>query len=292
MSKFSYKNFEFRILESKDVNYEDVKVKLGEKFVEEMIELMYTLEVFTEEQLKYIFIKNYEVLESRFEEVLNILETNGMIKRILIISDETIEVLVLSDNSIKYLQDINDIEIEHEEKNEDYFENKKDKILSKLITNDLVIKYFEECSLFHSFEIEPKIEIEYEGEHGYISPNAIINLGEDMNAVHFIVYAIRKGENWENEVSQNVKYLETMYLEYAKTEILTKKPILLCVCEDKKQFMKVYRFFEKTEMPLDYLAFTTDDNLYNKKPKDGIYIVLKDDNDNINIENPKIVELG
>jgi hypothetical protein len=249
------------------------------------------LDIFTEKQFKSIYV-NIKGEEEKFDENFKKLLNLNVIRKITMEdSGRKEDVYFLANNGAKYIEETNDAEIEYEEKTAEYFNDNIDKLLAKLVTNELVIKYFNECSLFHSFEINPRIEIEYNEEKGYIEPSAVINFGEDLNHVHFLVYTLRKFEGWKEESVQNLSYLEAMYLTFEENEIITKKPLLLCVCEDEKQMMELYKELEETEIPLDFVMFITDEDIYSKEAYKSITIIYKDEEEKVQTKNVEVNEM-
>lgn len=285
---FKFKSYEVSKEVKNNVEYTDEYFAL--EITNEIVEIIYTLDVSTKDQIIELIKNKSEHDEEEIKKVMGaLIEVDGIRKHILK-GEENIEIYSLGENARKYLEESNVGTVNYEMLNKNIVNDKLDKVLGKLVTNDLVIKFFKECRVFNSFEISPKIEIIYNEEKGYISPNAVINFGEDIRQVHFFVHTVRKGEDWELELKQNLKYIESMYLNFEKNEILSRKPIFLCIAEDDEQIINVYKNIKQTEIEKDYIAFIKDEQIYNKKAFESISIVIEE-NGEVKIKNVKISEL-
>ena len=299
-------------------NYEDVKVQfngegnhvpfdrvvyerncntLRENPDKEIVKLVYELRTSTAEQIRSIISKKCGVKPGKVDERIKKLVALRLITRYQFVFQnkgqvvKTANMYLLDVNGKTWLEGEDMIDVEWNQKDNLAAFGHPEVFFGRLITNELITKYFTNCSTFYDYEVKPRIKFDKNGEAGYVRPNAIVNFGKKEKQVHFLIYAVRKHEGWEEEFKQTLVYLEELYRYFKPSEQLKQEPILTFICESDSHLKECYQLLEKSQVPLTYTVYTTDKLIDENEPANSIAIVKRSENGNIVIEYPELKQL-
>ncbi len=220
-------------------------------------------------------------LITRYQFVFN---TNGQIVK-------TANMYMLDINGKNFLEGEERIRIEWNQKDNLAINTHREIFFARLITNQLITKYFTKCSTFYSYEVKPRLKFDKNGEQGYIRPNAIVNFGKKDKQVHFIVESVRKVKGWEEDFKKSLTYVEDLYKYFKPGTQLKQEPIFMFICESDSHLKEVYQILERSSVPLTYVVYTTDKLIDENEPANSIAIVKRSENGNIVIEYPELKQL-
>ncbi len=263
----------------------------------EIVRLVYELRSSTADQIKAVMAKKFDVKPSVVEQRLKKLTKLRLITRYQFAFNSNGQV-IKSDNI--YMMDINGknflegedlAKVEWDLKDNLSIHNHQEIYFARLITNQLVTKYYTNCSTFYSYEVKPRLKFEKAGKESYIRPNAMVNFGKKEKQVHFVIYSVRKVDKWEEEFKKTIGYIEDLYRYFKKSDKLMQEPIVMFICESDSHLKEVYQLLENSQVPLTYVVYTTDKLIEENEPSKSIAIVKRSDNGNIVVEYPELKQL-
>ena len=263
----------------------------------EIVRLVYELRTCTAEQIRSIISKKFGVKPNKIDERIKKLVALRLITRYQFVFNtngkfvKSANMYMLDINGKNFLEGEDMINVEWNQKDNLAINTKREIFFGRLITNELITKYYLNCSTFHSFEIKPRIKYDVDGKEGYLRPHALVNFGRKDKQVHFIIYSVRKVEGWEEEFKKSLKYVEDLYKNFKPNKKLMQEPILTFICESDSHLKEVYQLLEKSQVPLTYTVYTTDKLIDENEPANSIAIVKRSESGNIVIEYPELKQL-
>lgn len=263
----------------------------------EIVKLVYELRTCTAEQIRSIISKKFAVKPNKIDERIKKLVALRLITRYQFVFNakgqtvKTANMYMLDINGKNFLEGEDMVNIEWNQKDNLAINAHREVFFGRLITNELITKYYLNCSSFYSYEIKPRIKFDKNGTEGYIRPHALVNFGKKDKQVHFMIYSIRKAIGWEEEFKKSLTYIEDLYRYFKPSKQLKQEPILTFICESDSHLKEVYQILEKSQVPLTYTVYTTDKLIDENEPANSIAIVKRSENGNIVIEYPELKQL-
>ena len=263
----------------------------------EIVKLVYELRTSTAEQIRSIISKKFGVKPGKVDERLKKLVALRLITRYQFIintkgqSVKTANMYMLDINGKNWLEGEEMMDVEWNQKDNLAINAHQEIFFARLITNELITKYYLNCSTFYNYKVKPRIKFDKNGTEGYIRPNAVVNFGKKDKQVHFLIYSIRKVDGWEEDFKKTLTYIEDLYRYFKPGKQLKQEPILTFICESDSHLKEVYQILEKSQVPLTYTVYTTDKLIDENEPANSIAIVKRSENGNIVIEYPELKQL-
>lgn len=263
----------------------------------EIVKLVYKLRSSTSEQIIGIIGKGFNIPRNKIEQKIRKLVDLRLITRYKLVYDnngftrETDNIYMLDNNGKNLIEGEDLVRLEWEQKDNLSINKHPEIQLKQLMTNQMILKYFEQSSTFHSYDIKPRLYFRKGVETEYIRPDAQIDFGNEEQQVHFVVYAFRRNPGWKDEIDNIVPHIEKLYDNFVPIDKLKQKPILLFICEDENQILELCEKIDKTNIPLSYTVYSSDELINTKQPENSIAIVRKEDNGEIVLEYPELTAL-
>jgi len=263
----------------------------------EIVKLVYELRTCTAEQIRSIISKKYGIKQNKIDERIKKLVNLRLITRYQFVFNtkgqivKTANMYMLDVNGKNFLEGEERVNVEWNQKDNLAINTHREIFFARLITNELITKYYLNCSTFYSYQVKPRILFDKNGETGYIRPNAVVNFGKKDKQVHFMIYSIRKVNGWEEDFKKTISYIEDLYRYFKPSKQLKQEPILTLICESDSHLKEVYQILEKSQVPLTYTVYTTDKLIDENDPSNSIAIVKRSENGNIVIEYPELKQL-
>ncbi|HCC07737.1 MAG TPA: hypothetical protein DEP72_06230 [Clostridiales bacterium] len=263
----------------------------------EIVKLVYKLRSSTAEQIITIIGKQFKVTKNKIEEKIRKAVDLRLITRYKLeyntngFKRETDNIYMLDVNGKNLIEGEDLQKLEWDQKDNLSIKTHPEVHLKHIITNQLLMKYFEHSSTFYSYEVKPRLYFRNSLETEYIRPDVLVNFGNDEQQVHFIIYALRRNRGWKDELLKIAPYIEKLYTNFKPMDKLKQEPILMFICEDEGHTKEVCAEIDKTKISLSYTVYTYDDLIDTKSPENSIAIAKKDDNGEFVLEYPELVAL-